>query len=138
MYAGDPKRTQTAAVTQPKWVVGVARVGGTLIEYKEDPDDKNTLTLKYCISEGYIQELRQVYIDGEEALVSGSRLSNTGSVSEARLDKYFAKLKISIRKIRSSSRFTIMELRFTQPDYCLLYTSPSPRDRQKSRMPSSA
>ena len=25
-----------------------------------------------------------------------------------------------------------------QPDFCLLYTSPSPRDRQKSRMPSSA
>ena len=25
-----------------------------------------------------------------------------------------------------------------QPDLCLLYTSPSPRDRQKSRMPSSA
>ena len=25
-----------------------------------------------------------------------------------------------------------------QPDICLLYTSPSPRDRQKSRMPSSA
>ena len=25
-----------------------------------------------------------------------------------------------------------------QVDYCLLYTSPSPRDRQKSRMPSSA
>ena len=24
------------------------------------------------------------------------------------------------------------------PKYCLLYTSPSPRDRQKSRMPSSA
>ena len=24
------------------------------------------------------------------------------------------------------------------PDCCLLYTSPSPRDRQKSRMPSSA
>ena len=24
------------------------------------------------------------------------------------------------------------------PDPCLLYTSPSPRDRQKSRMPSSA
>ena len=25
-----------------------------------------------------------------------------------------------------------------QDEYCLLYTSPSPRDRQKSRMPSSA
>ena len=29
-----------------------------------------------------------------------------------------------------------MQLGF--PDTCLLYTSPSPRDRQKSRMPSSA
>ena len=27
---------------------------------------------------------------------------------------------------------------FTNPSPCLLYTSPSPRDRQKSRMPSSA
>ena len=27
---------------------------------------------------------------------------------------------------------------FMEPDRCLLYTSPSPRDRQKSRMPSSA
>ena len=26
----------------------------------------------------------------------------------------------------------------TQEEFCLLYTSPSPRDRQKSRMPSSA
>ena len=27
---------------------------------------------------------------------------------------------------------------YDQVSYCLLYTSPSPRDRQKSRMPSSA
>ena len=27
---------------------------------------------------------------------------------------------------------------YKEPDTCLLYTSPSPRDRQKSRMPSSA
>ena len=27
---------------------------------------------------------------------------------------------------------------FDNTNYCLLYTSPSPRDRQKSRMPSSA
>ena len=26
----------------------------------------------------------------------------------------------------------------SRPGFCLLYTSPSPRDRQKSRMPSSA
>ena len=30
------------------------------------------------------------------------------------------------------------ELMLEQSKYCLLYTSPSPRDRQKSRMPSSA
>ena len=29
-------------------------------------------------------------------------------------------------------------LSITQPDICLLYTSPSPRDRTRSRMPSSA
>ena len=34
----------------------------------------------------------------------------------------------------------VMELvdKVTKSDACLLYTSPSPRDRQKSRMPSSA
>ena len=30
------------------------------------------------------------------------------------------------------------EILFGKPEACLLYTSPSPRDRQKSRMPSSA
>ena len=32
----------------------------------------------------------------------------------------------------------LVEQGFTTFDCCLLYTSPSPRDRQKSRMPSSA
>ena len=32
----------------------------------------------------------------------------------------------------------IVERSFTWVNNCLLYTSPSPRDRQKSRMPSSA
>ena len=31
-----------------------------------------------------------------------------------------------------------LPIRFPQLNDCLLYTSPSPRDRQKSRMPSSA
>ena len=34
--------------------------------------------------------------------------------------------------------FGSIRRQFTPPDACLLYTSPSPRDRQKSRMPSSA
>ena len=36
------------------------------------------------------------------------------------------------------SSLKIGELPKELPDPCLLYTSPSPRDRQKSRMPSSA
>ena len=35
-------------------------------------------------------------------------------------------------------RTGIKERRWIDPKSCLLYTSPSPRDRQKSRMPSSA
>ena len=34
--------------------------------------------------------------------------------------------------------FNLTEIEITEKDTCLLYTSPSPRDRQKSRMPSSA
>ena len=37
---------------------------------------------------------------------------------------------------------TVLEVKKNEkarkPSFCLLYTSPSPRDRQKSRMPSSA
>ena len=35
-------------------------------------------------------------------------------------------------------RNVVLEKKFGSPQICLLYTSPSPRDRQKSRMPSSA
>ena len=34
--------------------------------------------------------------------------------------------------------FSFRSLVHGKPEICLLYTSPSPRDRQKSRMPSSA
>ena len=49
-----------------------------------------------------------------------------------------------IRTNRSSNKFGFVEIndgsffKSVQVVYCLLYTSPSPRDRQKSRMPSSA
>ena len=47
------------------------------------------------------------------------------------------------RMIKKTSRFSVggMERLNLEPArvyFCLLYTSPSPRDRQKSRMPSSA
>ena len=45
---------------------------------------------------------------------------------------YVSKDSIHVLKVDKSSR----DKRF--PYFCLLYTSPSPRDRTKSRMPSSA
>ena len=39
---------------------------------------------------------------------------------------------------RSLKLFTALSLARPQPKPCLLYTSPSPRDRTRSRMPSSA
>ena len=38
----------------------------------------------------------------------------------------------------NETSITITDASVALPDTCLLYTSPSPRDRQKSRMPSSA
>ena len=40
--------------------------------------------------------------------------------------------------IQFNIRYYMFALVFVIFDVCLLYTSPSPRDRQKSRMPSSA
>ena len=41
-----------------------------------------------------------------------------------------------LRRLRFARK--ARQLGFSLPEICLLYTSPSPRDRQKSRMPSSA
>ena len=45
---------------------------------------------------------------------------------------------ISVTLIESPDIPTVGVGEGTWPTICLLYTSPSPRDRQKSRMPSSA
>ena len=48
------------------------------------------------------------------------------------------KLVISARGINPLVRKFFDQIAAGRIDACLLYTSPSPRDRQKSRMPSSA
>ena len=71
--------------------------------------------------------------------------------AEEYCDKYQLKLtpvrrkvlEILLKEHRAIGAYAILdflkELGFrSQPTVCLLYTSPSPRDRQKSRMPSSA
>ena len=54
---------------------------------------------------------------------------------------FFEKLVYKIAKIAKVTVLEISKYKFEPQGFtlvCLLYTSPSPRDRQKSRMPSSA
>ena len=55
---------------------------------------------------------------------------NSGNQTDSRGQQRFCNTRRDNRKVSG--------LRLGDTDNCLLYTSPSPRDRQKSRMPSSA
>ena len=67
-----------------------------------------------------------------------NRLSD-GQISQESYDKLYAELIQRFMKKESfENPWFLRELKADQLKICLLYTSPSPRDRQKSRMPSSA
>ena len=70
----------------------------------------------------------------DEGLITPSREGQTRIYSHK--DKI--RLKLTLRGKRLG--FSLAEIRelFDMYDTCLLYTSPSPRDRTRSRMPSSA
>ena len=63
------------------------------------------------------------------AVKSGDSLIITATLSKAVIDSPVLQIAIS-----GANTLTLTDMTKT----CLLYTSPSPRDRQKSRMPSSA
>ena len=76
----------------------------------------------------------------EMAEVAMARVQDTVSSKQVRLKKQeMALTKARESGKKSAEEIAIVEERITQTHpTCLLYTSPSPRDRQKSRMPSSA
>ena len=55
----------------------------------------------------------------------------TSQMSDEERAQYEQKI---FQKLKQGKRLSSAEMNY----FCLLYTSPSPRDRQKSRMPSSA
>ena len=74
--------------------------------------------------------------DSKEALKSAIRIMKESGAHAVKLEGgYLA--KESIERIIQAGIPVMGHLGLT-PQSCLLYTSPSPRDRQKSRMPSSA
>ena len=66
--------------------------------------------------------------DGKKTEIKGSKKDTTNNQMEL-----LAPIE-ALKKIPKGSKVQI----FTDSKYCLLYTSPSPRDVSRSRMPSSA
>ena len=63
------------------------------------------------------------------------RISKQTAVNKARKSRYknaLKKMKLLIEGKKKNEALKFL------PKFCLLYTSPSPRDRTRSRMPSSA
>ena len=74
---------------------------------------------------------------------SGSGIYNITGLGASETDKYFLQrweIDSWIQQTSSTSGLDYVQstTKDTSLTICLLYTSPSPRDRQKSRMPSSA
>ena len=68
-------------------------------------------------------------------LISSSLFSQELFVQEEEKNLYRSAVEYSFDEVLDNGSYTFL---FEQINGCLLYTSPSPRDRQKSRMPSSA
>ena len=68
--------------------------------------------------------------------VSGYSDAKKLTIRREDLKKVFAKI-LEIASYEKAD-FILISGKFIDTNNCLLYTSPSPRDRQKSRMPSSA
>ena len=130
---------------------------GNLLVDKESSDvffDTGELHLHMKYNNGvYIDQTLQ-YISANSVLINASIHSDIEIETEL---QWFGELLIDKTKYENISgglQFTldnglIIQARFSDPylefnlsensyESCLLYTSPSPRDRQKSRMPSSA
>ena len=108
------------------------------VESKSIRGTKRSLDVDGIVKEG-VNEL-------EGPTLVEVQLSRTGIMLRHRLDQ-FGKLADSVNCrsvlfVTGLSEPRLDRLRMsweeTYPETCLLYTSPSPRDRQKSRMPSSA
>ena len=57
-----------------------------------------------------------------------------------KIDKEHLHMEMTVGEVAARSGVAVSAIHFYEAKglICLLYTSPSPRDRQKSRMPSSA
>ena len=80
------------------------------------------------------EKIEKVY---SSQIQADARLENKMDKMMDKMDKLYSNTMSSYEKtVLKGEKYDQKAL--THADICLLYTSPSPRDRQKSRMPSSA
>ena len=92
------------------------------------------------ILQSNIQEVTETLVDGEstEKTLSIIELISSGGTAGMVIIAILFVLLVIATYIYFERLFAIKAASKVDSNFCLLYTSPSPRDRQKSRMPSSA
>ena len=95
------------------------------------PNPQARLSLNKLVSEASDLMLKG---DFEKAIVAWEEILALGTPKMP--NGVWARLASAHRKLNNHNR--VLDVAARAKDACLLYTSPSPRDRQKSRMPSSA
>ena len=85
-----------------------------------------------CIGEALIDRIRNKSNQGFTDFLGGAPANVACALRKLKIDSTF------IGSLGSDDYGKKFITQFNELEVCLLYTSPSPRDRQKSRMPSSA
>eukprot|EP01017_Pseudomicrothorax_dubius_P029003 TRINITY_DN3493_c0_g1_i13.p1 TRINITY_DN3493_c0_g1~~TRINITY_DN3493_c0_g1_i13.p1 ORF type:complete len:397 (+),score=127.10 TRINITY_DN3493_c0_g1_i13:70-1260(+) len=106
------------------------------LQYRTQAEDYKTLQQGYQTKNEAVNEMREKF----------KKINEQFESIQAKIDEYgsnatdsspIVKIKEAIKNLRAE--IAAIDLRSGIVNHtCLLYTSPSPRDRQKSRMPSSA
>ena len=138
-----------------KWVKQ-PQIGANGIVWVKYKDDKS---INSSVDKFYSQDILLEWIEIVNAnpgdlvfILSGGQQKTLKQLGELRLNiaqkiglrnpKVFAPLWVTdfplLKYDEESKSFHAMHHPFTSPKNCLLYTSPSPRDKRQSRMPSSA
>ena len=99
--------------------------------------------IDYALNSDSISVIQNPYLGFVKQQVAVSQIEKKLERSQMMPDLnigYFSQTIMGTQDVNGVSRNFGQGFRFTgvQAGICLLYTSPSPRDRQKSRMPSSA
>ena len=124
--ASDTMKTNVAALTYDESMLEVENA------IKSLETTRKTLNYDFRVNQIDLENAIEDYNRSKELNDQGYITDEELKLSEITLNR------AQLTSEKTENDILTNELRIMQQYYCLLYTSPSPRDRQKSRMPSSA